>query len=258
MAEAPPLFGRPRYGKFVIGVTKERVPRTLRRSLLSAATRLAARDVKDGPLECPVCGASFDRFLGDRCAYCMSTSRERMIALFLRREVGIDTGHRRVLHFAPEPGLSDMLATLPSVGYVPADLNPARGHQRVDATQIELEPYFDGLIASHVIEHIVEERRAMGEMLRVLRPGGWALIVVPLAFELPTTLEDDSVTGPWSRHRHFGQHDHMRVYGLDFADRLAGFGFQVSERRYASELGPGESARFKLEGYDVIFFCVKP
>ena len=95
-------------------------------------------------------------------------------------------------------------------------------------------------------------------MHRILRPGGWAVVIVPVADALDLTYEDDSVRSRWARHLHYGQHDHVRVYGRDFAGRLREAGFVVQERRYASELPPADAQRHGLRADDVIHLCLKP
>ena len=178
--------------------------------------------------------------------------------MFLRRELGLGAGARaRVLHFAPEPGLVRMLSSLPDVDYVPCDLVPDEGHARVDATAIHLAPDFDGVITSHVLEHVPDDAAAISEMFRVLKPGGWALVAVPLSTALERTYEDDSIRSRWERHRAYGQHDHVRLYGRDFAERLRQAGFEVQPRRYARDLPPEDVKRYGLR--DGLFhLCVKP
>lgn len=94
-------------------------------------------------------------------------------------------------------------------------------------------------------------------MFRVLKPGGWALVRVPIANELDVSYEDEAIRGRWDRHRHYGQHDHVRLYGRDFPDRLSAAGFHVEERRYALEM-PLEDARRSGLRPGVIRVCRKP
>ncbi len=243
---------------FAMGVVKEQVPRHLRRAALNRAL-WASRMLLHGDLvECPACGATASRYFRGRCTSCSAAARQRLIALFLRRELGIEDGaDARVLHFAPEPGLIRMLSRMPNLEYVPADLVPDKGHARVDATAIHLAPTFDGVITSHVLEHIPDDSRAIAEMFRILQPGGWAVVVVPVHEKLEATFEDDTIRSRWARHRYYGQHDHVRLYGRDFPDRLRWVGFEVHERRYADELAHEEVRRYGLRSIDIIFLCRK-
>jgi hypothetical protein len=94
----------------------------------------------------------------------------------------------------------------------------------------------------------------MAELRRVVRPGGAALLMVPLEEGRPT-YEDPSITAPAERRRAFGQEDHVRVYGDDFGDRLREAGFAVRREMYARALGPEAIARFGLQEYDAIYVC---
>jgi SAM-dependent methyltransferase len=160
--------------------------------------------------------------------------------------------HWRILHFAPEPGLFQMLRRQPNVDYVPGDLRPAHGHARVDATNIDLPGRFDGVITSHVLEHIPDDETAIAEMHRILAPDGWAIVLVPDVAHLEKTFEDHTVVTAWGRYRTYGQHDHVRIYGRDFVSKLRAPGFRVVDR-YARELGD-EAGRFGL-GNDRVYFC---
>ena len=227
--------------------------------MLRHGLRVSRRLFDGDAIECPACGISAARYARGFCPACYAGTRQRLMALFLRRELGVGAGSAmRILHFAPEPGLIRMLSGLEGVEYVPADLVPDKGQERVDATDIHLAPTFDGVITSHVLEHIPDDAKAISEMFRILRPGGWALVIVPVAEALERTYENDAVTTSWGRHTHFGQHDHVRVYGRDFPARLRGAGFVVEQRRYADELPPAEAGRYGVRSHDVIHLCRKP
>jgi SAM-dependent methyltransferase len=251
-------------GRFAIGVVKEHLPRHLRRVLIGRVVKLIGWRLRGDAVECPACGGTASRFFpvfvysGTFCPSCGASSRARLLALFLKRELGIERSAARVLHFAPEPGLIRMLSDLSTIEYVPADLVPDKDHEKVDATAIHLDPTFTGVITSHVLEHIPDDAAAISEMQRILVPGGWALVLVPVNYELESTFEDTSIKSHWQRERYFGQHDHVRVYGRDFPARLRAAGFEVDERRYAAELSEGEVMRYGLSKSDVIYLCMKP
>jgi predicted SAM-dependent methyltransferase len=151
-----------------------------------------------------------------------------------------------------------MFSEDPTVDYVPGDLVPDKGHEKVDATAIHLDPTFDGIVSSHVLEHIPDDLSAITEMYRVLKPAGWAVVMVPVVDTLAETYESDAVQSRWARHRHFGQHDHVRVYGRDLPNRLEAAGFLVTVRQYADEFPVSDFRRFGLRSSDVIFYCQKP
>jgi hypothetical protein len=65
----------------------------------------------------------------------------------------------------------------------------------------------------------------MRECFRVLKPGGFATIQVPITRD--RTFQDPSITGPKDRLKHYGQLDHVVAYCPDFSEQLAECGFLV-------------------------------
>lgn len=200
-----------------------------------------------------------------QCPRCGSYERVRALWLFLRDQTDLAKGSHRVLHFAPEPSIAAAIEALPGVTYLSADIAPGVAMEVVDITAIPYpEGSFDVVVCSHVLEHVPEDRKAMGEVLRALRPGGAAYFMQPVDFERAETYEDASIVTPEKRERAFNQHNHVRVYGRDIRARLEGAGFDVVERRYTEELEPAERARYALqdggatEREDVVFVATKP
>jgi SAM-dependent methyltransferase len=130
--------------------------------------------------------------------------------------------------------------------------------RRMDLRSLEFpDASFDVAICSHVLEHIIEDRKAMAELFRVLRPGGILLVMVPWDRRSPMTREDPSVTEPADRTRLYGQADHVRTYGGDLPDRLKGVGFEVYVDEFGSLL-PDEIVRRHALSRDPILRCTKP
>jgi hypothetical protein len=109
------------------------------------------------------------------------------------------------------------------------------------------------VIAVHVLEHIVDDRKAISELFRVLHPGGWALICVPLFGEL--TYEDPLIVSPRDREIAFLQWDHVRKYGTDVSDRLRDAGFAVTELRADERF---DVTRYGLFGFEIVHLCRRP
>ena len=95
------------------------------------------------------------------------------------------------------------------------------------------------VIANHVLEHVEDDRKCMRELYRVLTPGGWAILQVPIDYSLERTYEDASIVAPEEREKHFRQKDHLRLYGRDYPQRLAEAGFEVKEDDYVRTIDPG-------------------
>lgn len=150
-----------------------------------------------------------------------------------------------MLHFAPERVLRERLARIRDVMYVGVDLSPISDVQ----TDITALPFksgeFECVICSHVLEHVEDDRAALREIRRVMRPGGMALIVVPMHPTRPTH-EDPTVTSPQERLRLFGQSDHVRAYGTDVHARVEQAGFRAETFACDELLGPGAYARLAL------------
>ena len=151
--------------------------------------------------------------------------------MFLREKTNLFDGkEKKFLHVAPEPAFIAMFAKAAGNGYLTADLFAKNVMEKMDITNIQHpNNIFDIIYCSHVLEHVPDDRKAMSEFYRILKPGGWAILNVPITADV--TFEDPSVTDPDDRLRLFGQRDHVRRYGPDYENRLINVGFKV--KRYA-------------------------
>jgi SAM-dependent methyltransferase len=160
------------------------------------------------------------------CPRCGSVERHRLLKLWLDANAGRISG-RRLLHFAPEVAVAGLLRPL-ACEYITADVAPG-ADLKLDIEKMALpDAAFEVIVCSHVLEH-VDDRAAIPELYRVLRPGGLALLMVPIFEGWRTSYEDPTITTPSERELHYGQDDHVRCYGADFADRLRKAGFDVEE-----------------------------
>jgi len=244
------------------------IPGERRHRLLGA---IRAWRYRGDAVECPCCESSFARFLPHRgrayakCPRCGSLERHRVLWLFLERETDLFSRPGAMLHVAPEYALLRRLQRVEGLRYLSGDLDSALADVELDLLNLPFEPEnFDWLICNHVLEHVGDDRRALAEIHRVLKPGGWAILMCPVDRRRATTLEDPAVTSPRERHRVFGQADHVRLYGRDYADRLAGAGFSVRAERYGDRCEKREISRFGLRrepdeafGEEEVFLCVK-
>jgi SAM-dependent methyltransferase len=186
--------------------------------------------------------------------------------LFLERETDLFERPGSLLHIAPEYALQQRLSRLPGLRYLSGDLDSPLADRELDVMDLPFEEgSFDFLICNHVLEHVADDRRALAEIHRVLAPGGWAILMCPVDGRRATTLEDPAAATPAERHRRFGQADHLRLYGRDYAVRLAEAGFEVRRERYVEACDSSSVARFGLLregdeafGEEDVFLCVKP
>jgi SAM-dependent methyltransferase len=185
---------------------------------------------------------------GAICPGCGAQERHRAVWLYLRaRRPELFSEALSVLHFAPEESFQRRLSALTKLRYVTADLELPHASEHFDIVRI---PYpddsFDVILCVHVLEHVEEDRRAMRELARVLKPDGWALILVPMDEDRAETYEDAAITAPRERERAFWQHDHVRLYGRDFPERLREEGFRVTVDPYVRDLDQETVARHGL------------
>lgn len=210
--------------------------------------------------ECPVCGTKRRKFLpygyvtsrdNALCPNCLSLERHRLLWLWLQRESDLFERRPRLLHVAPEVCLMRHLRKAykgHEEDYVTADLESPLADLHFDIQHIPLaDESFDVVFCNHIMEHVEDDLQAMREIHRVMRRGGgWGVILSPVELEREKTFEDDSITDPEERTRIFGQYDHRRVYGRDYADRLREAGFEVEDLDYAAILTAEERERYAL------------
>jgi SAM-dependent methyltransferase len=155
--------------------------------------------------------------------------------------------------------LTALIRKNPDVDYVAADLEAERYRHFIavkyaDLTKLQWpEDSFDLIICNHVLEHIPDDRKAMAELYRVLRPGGLGILQVPFSTVLSQTIEDASVTCERERVRRFGQRDHIRIYGPDYFDRLRLAGFDVEIFDPIAHWGTSEISRLRCDPEEKIF-----
>lgn len=187
------------------------------------------------PRNCTICGYT-GRFYSYGypltadviCPSCLSVERHRALALRANQEPLFEG--KDVLHFAPEPSLSAFVRKKGPRSYKTADLFKPGVDLRLDLCAINLpDELVDLVLCLHVLEHVPDDRKAMSEIRRILRPSGVAVLMVPMEEGLDDTYENPAVVSEADRLIHFGQEDHVRFYGKDFRDRLRDAKFSVSE-----------------------------
>lgn len=192
-----------------------------------------------------------------RCPDCGALERHRLVWLYLQHRLSFFDGTpRRMLHLAPELALERPLRQVPGLTRVTADLCRTDVMTRLDVTRLPFpDDSFDVIYCSHVLEHVPDDAAAMAELRRVLRPAGWGILQVPVLRDV--TDEDPSVVSPEERLRRFGQRDHVRVYGRDYAKRLEVSGFQVQVDDFSRRVAQARPGYFGLDAREDIYLCRK-
>lgn len=264
---------------------KRLIPFWLGKKLRGGWQKYLSFKYKGSDYYCPYCGNSFVKFLpggidvpvlkekeviggGFRenmlCPRCFSVDRDRLIYLFLKEKTNLFSAPLKVLHIAPEGCIRALLMTLPNIEYR-SGVKYYEGYyydrniNLMDVTALPFESEsFDAVICNHVLEHIDDDRKAIHEIYRILRPGAWAILQVPISLKLEETFYDPSIKSPEEREKVFGQFDHVRLYGQDYPTILERQGFTV--RRYSpfdEHHSPDELKKYALNQQELLYVAYK-
>ena len=238
------------------------------------AKRKFDKKFKGNNVCCTICGSNYKIFdtvgkpprTNARCLECNSLERHRLLNEYLKTKTDLfNEEGAKLLHFAPEKTFYNLFKDLDNIEYYPCDLDAERfkfqNGKKIIKADIRDIPFksdsFDAVICNHVLEHIDDDVKAINEVYRVLKKGGWAILQVPIDMSLEKTYEDFSITSNEGREKAFGQFDHVRIYGKDYAERLKVGGFNVIEDNYIDTFSDAEIFRLGLTKGEIIFFCKK-
>ncbi len=229
--------------------------------------------------KCPFCGGHFNTFYSAgfdfevikqlkivsagkrdnvRCPRCNSSDRERMIYLYLKDNTDYFTKKCNVLHIAPEKNLQRVFKGIKNIKHISVDLASPLADKKMDILNLQFsDNYFDLVVCSHVLEHIMDDVTAMKELFRVCKTGGMTIILVPIALQLTKTLEDEEVLTETDREKVFGQSDHVRVYAMDIVERLDAAGFVVEALQFSESIGEQKIKKYSIDENEIIFLSRK-
>ncbi|WP_299410709.1 class I SAM-dependent methyltransferase [Acaryochloris sp. IP29b_bin.148] len=238
---------------------------TIKKQLKSPGRILHQINKQEGDYYCPICENSLRRFypFGNpprpfaQCPYCDSLERHRLDWIFLKQQTNLfENAEKSLLHVAPEASLAQKFKSIPNLNYLSVDLDSPHAMERMDITDIHYpDESFSSIYCSHVLEHIPDDRKAISELYRVLKTGGWAMLQVPISAQ--KTYEDFSITSPKERKKHFGYWNHVRKCGPDYINRMKDVGFQTKTIRANDFLAPSELNKLGIQGKRLIFYCCK-
>ncbi len=243
------------------------IPRTLLIRLSFIAQPLVAFFLRGEKYTDPIDGRSFRKFLpygyekvreNVLSPSTLSLERHRLFWLYLKNETSFFSEKHRVLHFAPEQAFYKRFRKIKNLEYTTTDLNSPIADVKADICALPFKDNsYDFIICNHVLEHIPDDTKALQELFRVLAPDGTAILQVPYEELRETTFEDNSITDPKERAKIFGQYDHVRIYGMDYFDKLRSVGFSVEAINYSANLSEVEINTYRLAKGELLPVCKK-
>jgi SAM-dependent methyltransferase len=187
-----------------------------------------------------------------------SLERHRLLWLYLKNETGVFSKKIKLLHFAPEQAFYKRFKKLSNIQYDTIDINSPLAMIKADICDLPIKDNtYDFILCNHVLEHILDDNKAISELYRVLKKDGVGIFQVPIDMKKEFTFQDDSITDKKERNKIFGQYDHVRVYGKDYFTKLKNAGFKVEEVDYTKNLSKDEIYRFSIVKGEIIPVCTK-
>ncbi|PTB97904.1 SAM-dependent methyltransferase [Marivirga lumbricoides] len=254
--------------KQIISFVLRNIPRKYIQLVSGASLKIIGLFYRGNNVYCPINGKGYRKFLpygrvnpreNALCPDTLSLERHRLIWLYLKNKTNFFTSKLKVLHVAPEQCFMRHFEALHKENYITADLESPLAKVKMDVHNIPFEENtFDVTFCNHVMEHVDDDIKAMSELKRVLKPGGWGIIQVPFFPPLQDeTYENNAITDPKEREKVFGQDDHVRLYGRDYPDRLRKAGFEVIEENYINEIPHDWIQKYALPKDEIIYLVKK-
>lgn len=250
--------------KKIISLLIRFVPRKYLQLFSGVGLKMMGIFYRGNNVSCPICESHYRSFLpygrinprpNALCPSCLSLERHRLIWLYLQTKTSFFKTQLDVLHIAPEPCFMKRFETQHGERYITADLESPLAKVKMDIHEIPFpENHFDVVLCNHVLEHVQNDIQAMSEIKRVLKPGGWAILQVPFFSPVPeVTIEDPTITHPREREIAFGQDDHVRKFGRDYAQRIERAGLKA----VADDFAKSQPEKFGLQKAEIIYLGLK-
>jgi ubiquinone/menaquinone biosynthesis C-methylase UbiE len=163
-----------------------------------------------------------------------------------------------MLHIAPEQCFHERFKKLRNIEYITGDLESPLADHHFDLHDIPFDDNsFDVIMCNHVLEHVNDYHRCASELFRVLKPGGWAIMQVPIDYCRPTTFEDPSITSARDREKYYWQKDHLRLFGRDYPNELVKSGFKIVSNDFVSTLPAEQVQKYRLQPGEILYVAGK-
>lgn len=226
--------------------------------------------LKGDNVECPVCEKKFKKFLAygygaqNRpnvlCPHDFTLERHRLMWYYLKNHSNFFTAEGlKVMHVAPEQCFLGKFKKQKNLEYVTSDLESPIADMHFDLHDIPLEDnQYDVIFCNHVMEHVDDYHRCMQELLRIMKPGGWGIMQVPIDYTRTETYEDPTITDPKEREKHFWQYDHVRLFAQDYPDKLRNAGFEVENFEFKKEMEEEYYKRYRFQDSEILYIVRKP
>jgi len=245
------------------------VPRKYLQRVGGLGLKAASMFYAGNEVTCPVCNKSYKKFLpygrinprpNALCPNCLSLERHRLIWLYLQEKTNFFQKELHILHIAPEACFIKRFEKIHEERYITADIESPLAKVKMDIHAIPFaEHSFDVVPCNHVLEHVQDDIKAMGEICRVLKSGGFAILQVPFFSPVSQhTVEDPTITDKREREKLFGQDDHVRKYGRDYAARIERSGLVAIQEEFVNTLSDETRKKFGLVKGETIFRGNKP
>jgi SAM-dependent methyltransferase len=219
--------------------------------------------------EDPISGKTYRKFLpygysgrakrkNVLCPGSLSLERHRLLWLYLKQKTDFFTAPHKMLHIAPEQCFYRLFRSMKNLDYTTGDYNSPIADIHFDLHHAPFaDNTYDVILCNHVLEHVEDADQCMRELYRIMKPGGWGIFQVPLDTSRQVTLEDKSITTPEDREKLYWQKDHVRLFGLDYKNRLAAAGFGVTVDDFINSFTPELADRYRLPVGEMIYLCRK-
>lgn len=254
--------------KNIVALLTRFIPRTLLQRVAHVGLKSISWFYAGSTFEDPIDGRTYRKMLpygrvrtrpNALAPHSLSLERHRALWLFLLEFSDFFTSSSRMLHMAPEYCFIKRFRSLSSLDYVTGDLDSPWADHHFDVHSIPFDDAsFDIVMANHLLEHVDDDHAVLREFYRVLRPGGWGILQVPIDWTNPNTEEDRSITDPTELERLYWQRDHLRLYGYEnYPHRLSSAGFTVEIVDMKDVLGASRYERYALGGEQWVFLVKK-